>query len=188
LWEYLAEEELAKQSKNYRVMVDRLSFEVRDQRNAILLQAHITRRGLCKLKFGNFSAFFENVVLNAISLGMNWKKFYAKRERSIEDGEIRLKPFQIEYDFDIGKEQLHRLGDQLSKTYSCSIVHKGNPYFVANVCDYYEGSSFGVTVLGKIVTITPITRAATQAVWKLTNKIQELLGDGEIVEVGKVSE
>jgi len=62
-------------------------------------------------------------------------------------------------------------------------VHGGNPYFVANICDYQDGSSFGVTALGNIVTITPITRNTYQATWKLTNQIQEILGDGEIISV-----
>jgi len=103
--------------------------------------------------------------------------------QAISHRKIWLKPFRIEYPFDLDKRQLGRLADRVSKRYSCSIVHGGNPYFVANICDYQDGSSFGVTALGNIVTITPITRGTHQAAWKLTNRIQEILGDGEIISV-----
>lgn len=183
LWEENAEKELLRQSKDYRLTVDRVNFEVRDENKMLLLQAHISRRGICKLRFGSFSTFYENVVLKAIDLGLNWKKFYGHRERVISEGKIWLRPFRIDYPFGLDKRQLRRLADKISKSYSCSIVHGGNPYFVANICDYQDGSSFGVTALGNIVTITPITRGTHQAAWKLTNRIQEILGDGEIISV-----
>jgi len=183
LWEENAEEELLRQSKDYQLTVDRVNFEVRDEKNMLLLQAHISRKGICKLRFGSFSRFYENVVLKAIDLGLNWKKFYGHRERVISEGKIWLRPFRINYPFDLDERQLRRLADKISKSHSCSIIHGGNPYFVANICDYQDGSSFGVTALGNIVTITPITRSTHQAAWKLTNHIQEILGDGEIISV-----
>lgn len=183
LWEENAEEELLRQSKDYQLTVDRVDFEVRNERNMLLLQAHISRRGICKLRFGSFSAFYENMLLKAIDLGLNWKRFYAHRERVIREGKIMLRPFRINYPFDLNERQIQRLANKITTSYSCSIVHGGNPYFVANICDYQDGSSFGVTALGKIVTVTPITRGTHQAAWKLTNRIQEILGDGEIVSV-----
>lgn len=183
LWEESAEEELLRQSKDYQLTIDRVNFEVKGKNNMLLLQANISRRGICKLRFGSFSAFYENVVLKAIDLGLNWKKFYGHRERVVREGKVWLKPFRINYPFDLDRRQISRLADEISKSYSCSIVHGGNPYFVANICDYQDGSSFGVTALGNIVTITPITRNTHQATWKLANQIQEILGDGEIVSV-----
>jgi hypothetical protein len=183
LWEIEGEDELLAQMRDYRVVVDKLDFEVRNGEGAVLLQAHISRKGLWKLRFGNFTTFYEKVVSAAVEIGLGLKRFYGNRERIARDGEIKLSPFRINYGFDFGKEQLQGLANNLSKSYLCSIVHSGNPYFVANVCDYQDGSSFGVTALGKIVTITPISRATPQAAWKLTNRIQELLGDGEILNV-----
>jgi hypothetical protein len=71
----------------------------------------------------------------------------------------------------------------MSKNYLCSVIHGGNPYYAANVCDYLDGSSFGVTALGDQVTITPITKSSHQAAWKLTNRLQEILGDGQIASI-----
>lgn len=183
LWEENAEEELRKQSEIYRVTVDIVNFEVKNEEGIILLQAQISRRGICKLRFGSFSAFYENVIQNALELGLNWRNFYGHRERIIQEGRILLKPLRIGYPFELDEAQLHRLAGKISKIYSCSIIHGGNPYFVAILCDYQDGSSFGVTALGKSVTITPITRGSPQATWKLTNRIQEILGDGEITSI-----
>lgn len=183
LWEENAEEELRKQSEIYRVIVDMVNFEVKNKEGIVLLQAQISRRGVCKLRFGSFSAFYKNVIQNALELGLKWKNFYGHRERIIQEGKILIRPLRIEYPFELDEVQLQRLAKKISKIYSCSIIHGGNPYFVAILCDYQEGSSFGVTALGKSVTITPITKGTSQATWKLTNRIQEILGDGEITSI-----
>ena len=184
LWDEDVDEEIQRLlSDDFTVIVDRLDFEVRDENNTMLLQAHITRKGLCKLKFGSFSGFYRNVVLRLIDYGINRKDFYDKRERSIEKGIIKLRPLQIKYPFSFRNEQLNHFARKITNAYSCSIIHGGNPYFVANLCDYEDGSSFGVAVLGNLITVTPVTRATPQAVWRLLNKVQEILGDGEIADV-----
>lgn len=183
LWEENAEEELRSQSKSFRLTIHLVNFEVRDQNNAILLQGQISRRGVCKLRFGSFAMFHQNVVLKAIDLGLKWKGFYGHRERLVKDGEILLRPFRISYSSQFDEKQLYRLTEKISKNYLCSIIHGGNPYFAANICDYLDGSSFGVTALGNSVTITPITKGSHQAGWKLTNRLQEILGDGEIISI-----
>jgi len=183
LWEIRGEEELLTQMEKYRITVDKLDFLVRSPKGAILLQAHISRRGLFKLRFGSFHSFYKNVVSSAIAEGLGLKRFYSHRQRMEKNGGIILHPLQISYSFDFSKDQLVALADRLSKSYSSSIIHSGNPYFAANICDYQDGSSFGVTVLGNILTITPLSRATPAAVWKLTNKIQELLGDGNLSSI-----
>jgi len=180
LWEARGEEELLTQMNKYRVTVDKLDFLVGDAKRGILLQAHISRNGLFKLRFGNFHSFYRNVIHNAIEIGFGLKKFHSFRQRMEKNGDVTLHPIQISYSFDFNKDQLGTLANQISKSYSTSVIHSGNPYFVANICDYQDGSSFGVTALGNMVTITPISRATPSAVWKLTNKIQELLGDGKL--------
>lgn len=183
LWERRGEEELLAQMGKYRVTVDKLDFLVRDASRTILLQAHMTRKGLFKLKFGNFHSFYKNVVNNAVEVGFGLKKFHSYRQRMERDGDVKLNPIQISYNFGFSKDQLATLAGQISRSYSTSIIHAGNPYFAANVCDYEDGSSFGITALGKEVTIVPISQATPSAVWKLTNTIQELLGDGKLSSI-----
>jgi hypothetical protein len=40
-----------------------------------------------------------------------------------------------------------------------------------------------VAILGNSVTLTPVTRANASAVWKLTGEIQEIFGDGNILDI-----
>jgi hypothetical protein len=53
------------QFDGYSVKVDHLEFKLRDKVGA-LLRAQLSRKGLCELKYGSFSLFYENVVFNAI--------------------------------------------------------------------------------------------------------------------------
>jgi hypothetical protein len=184
LWGENVDEDIGRRiSEGFIVRVDRLDFELRDDTDAIVLKAQISRKGLSKLKFGSFSAFYQNVVFNAIEYGREQKKFYDKRERNFEKGIIHLRPLQINYSERFREEQLGRFAKRITDSYSTSIIHGGNPYFVADLCDYQDGSSFGVAILGNSITVTPVTRATPSAVWKLLGEIQEILGDGEIVDV-----
>jgi hypothetical protein len=169
-------------SLGFTVKVARLDFELRDKDNAVL-KVQISRKGLCKLQFGSFSSFYQNVVLNAIEYGLSQEKFYDKRERSVENGNVELHPLRISYGFAVRRDQLERFVKKITNQYSCSVIHGGNPYFVADLCDYRDGSSFGVAILGNAVTLTPMARATSFAVWRLVGEVQEILGDGDIAEV-----
>ncbi|MDH5374856.1 MAG: hypothetical protein OEZ21_00700 [Candidatus Bathyarchaeota archaeon] len=184
LWDVDVDEEIKRLlSDGFIVKVNQLEFVLKGEDDTILLKAQIARNGLSKLKFGSFSAFYENIVFKAIEYGLERKNFYDKRERNVEKGIIQLRPLQISYTFGFRTEQLSRFGKKIANSYSCSIIHGGNPYFVADLCDYEDGSSFSVAILGDSITVTPITRATPSAVWRLVDKIQEIMGDGEIVDV-----
>jgi len=184
LWGEDVDEEISRViSEGFIVKVNRLDFLLTDERNAIFLKAQITRKGLSKLMFGSFSAFYQNVVLKTIDYGRDRRNFYDKRERSVDKGVPRLHPLQINYTVDFRNDELSDFAKKISASYSTSVIHGGNPYFVANLCDYEDGSSFGVAVLGNAVTVTPLTRATPAAVSRLLHRIQEIMGDGDISSV-----
>ncbi len=166
----------------FTVKVDRLEFKLKDKEGAIL-RAQLSRKGICELKYGSFSSFYQNVVFNAIEYGLTQKKFYSERQRSVEKGTIQVFPLKIDYDYYIHEEQMARFIKKITGSYSCSVVHAGNPYFVADLCDYGDGSSFGLAILGSSITLTPISRANASAVWKLTGELQEIFGDGKVIDV-----
>lgn len=184
LWDENVDEDIKRLlSDDFMVNVGRLDFVLKDRNDAFLLKAQITRKGLSKLKFGSFSAFYKNVVRNAIEYGLDRKDFYDKRERNIEEGVVRLRPLKIDYSADFRSEQLNRFAKKLSSSYSCSIIHAGNPYFMADLCDCEDGSSFSIAVLGNSITVTPFARGTSSAVWRLLDRIQEIMGDGEISDI-----
>lgn len=178
-----AEEEIKNLTKSYIITITHLNFKLYDERNILYLEGLITRKGECQLKYGTFTDFYNTVINNAIKIGHDLKIFYSDRDRVLREGYIELKPLQIHYKELFNKAQLQRLEKKLSTSYLCSTIHDGNPYFAANVSDNEEGSSFGVTVLKNKVTITPIFKASSESTWKLTNEIQEILGDGKLVDI-----
>lgn len=182
-WRADAEKEIEDLTKSYVITITHINFKLYDEKNMLYLEGLITRKGECQLKYGTFSNFYEIIIINAIKIGYDLKKFYGNRDRSLREGYIELKPFQIYYKEIFNKAQLKRLERKLSTSYLCSTIHDGNPYFAANVSDAEDGSSFGVTVLRNTVTITPIIKASTESTWKLTNEIQEILGDGRLADI-----
>ena len=182
-WKVDTEKELEELSKTYRVIVKHLSFNIYDRYNMPLLECYISRTGTCKLQYGLFNEFYNEIILLIIKFGYELKKFYSNRERYIYNGKVELFPIQIQYKTDFNKTQLKILEKNINNKYLTSIIYSGNPYFAANISDYDDGSSFGLTVLKNKVTITPIVRASPESIWKLSNTLQEILGDGNIINV-----
>ncbi len=184
LWEHNAEKELLKQSKDYLLTVNRLNFNIREKKTSmLLLRSSLSRKGKCTLEYGVFRDFYDNVILTTIDYGEKRTRFYNFRKRIMANDEIHLRPFTIEYTNKIDIHSIRKIPSKLINLYSTAIIHSGNPYFVATLSDYDEGSSFGVTILGDTVTITPISKGSPEAAWKLTEKMQEILGDGIIRNV-----
>jgi len=184
LWEHKAEEELLVQSKDYLLTVNRLNYNIRDEKTGmLLLRSSLSRKGKCTLEYGVFKDFYNNVILTTVNYGKKRTQFYNFRKRIMINDEIELRPFTIQYPNKIDIPSIRSIPSKLINSYSTAIIHSGNPYFVTTLSDYDEGSSFGVTILGDIVTITPISKGSPEAAWKLTEKIQEILGDGIIRNV-----
>jgi len=183
LWEPGAEEDLRKDTRRYRIWIDSLTFEVKDQAGMILLEASLTGRGVARLRFGTFSDFYHNVIQLYIGLATRWKNFFSDRERRIEEGKVKLRPYLLQYPFDLERTQIDELIANLRGSYSHSILFGGNPYFAANLTDYQDGSSFYLTVLGGKVTITPMLRSTPYALWTIASRVQRVAGEGEIVDI-----
>lgn len=180
LWEHGAEQELAELIQQYRLWIGQIGFQIRDKTDFLLLAGSLTSRGVARLRYGRFSDFTEKFILIFVSVALGWKKFFSGRERRLVDGRVQLSPYALHYPFRLESRQISDISETLSNLYSFSVIHDGNPYFAASLCDYQDGSSFGVTVLGNDITITPVTRATPFSLWKLTTKIQGIVGEGEI--------
>ena len=183
VWETGAEEDLRKDAKEHRVWIDSLAFQVKDQDGMIRLEASLTAGGVARLRFGAFSEFYHNVIQLYIGLATEWKNFFTDRERRIEGGKVKLRPYLLQYPFDLERTQIKGLITDLRGSYSHSILLGGNPYFVANLTDYQDGSSFYLTVLGKKVTITPMLKSTPYALWRIASRVQRVVGEGEIQDI-----
>lgn len=182
-WKIDTETELDELSKKYRVIIKQLSFNIYDEENMPLFICYISRNAICKLQFGLYNKFNNEIISLIIKIGYTLKRFYSNRERYLVNGEAELKPIQIEYKTHFNQKQLKILEQNIHNKYLTLMVYSGNPYFAVNISDHDDGSSYGLTVLKNLVTITPIVKASSESLWKLSNTVQEILGDGEVVNV-----
>jgi len=188
LWEAGADEDLKKYARQYRLWIDSLTFQVKDQDGMVALEASLTGRGVARLRFGTFSDFYHNVIQLYIGLATRWKNFFSDRERRLEEGKVNLRPYLLQYPFGLEKTQIEDLIVNLRGSYSYSILFGGNPYFAANLTDYQDGSSFYLTILGGKVTITPMLRSTPYALWRIASRVQRVVGEGDILDVPRVPE
>lgn len=180
LWEPGAENELGKQAEQYRLWIDHVGFEVRDQSDLLVLAGSMTGKGVARLRYGSFTEFSQKFLHHFVATAIHWKRFFSNRERKIIDGRVQLSPYRLQYPFELEKRQITEISQRLGNVYSFSTIHESNPYFAASVSDYVDGSSFGVTVLRSRVTITPLSKATPSALWKLASRIQSAIGECEI--------
>jgi len=173
-----------KKMRSAEMGLEKLGFQAVDESEIPLLESSVTRDGLVTLEYGTFSGFKDKMVSELIAIAEGWMGFFDNRERQMVEGEIRLRPYAVRYPNEISDRQIGHLMRSLGSAYCYSIIHYGNPYFVGTFCDYKEGSSLGLTILGNEVTITPMSRATPSGLWEFTGRVQKAIGDGEVMDIG----
>jgi len=181
LWRADAIKRLLEMAKEKRIWIEKLSFKVINKQRMVLLDTLITSRGISKLFYGNFTNYYNNVLKEASNLSLRLDKEYEKVRRRIVEKEVHFNPCTILYPKPFRIEHFKKIVSKLSSDYMISISYGGNPYFAVDLLDYYDGSSFGLTILGNKITISPMLKTTNPALWKLSGKIQDSLGGGEIV-------
>ncbi len=181
-----AERELMDEAKKGRIWIESIRFRVKKRNGITLLECLITSKGLARLIYGNFTDFYKNVVDSILEISRKLDGDYNKVKREILVDDIKLHPCTITYPLPFRSDHFKRLVSRLANYYMLPVTHAGNPYFVADLLDHQDGSSFGLTVLGNVITISPMLRTTSTSLWRLTEIIQTLLGEGKIAvaEVG----
>ncbi|MEM3394324.1 MAG: hypothetical protein QXY79_04690 [Candidatus Methanomethylicia archaeon] len=176
------EEELYREVKDNIVWIKNVRFKILLSDNIILSDVSISNNGILKLYYGSFTEFYKTLVKPVLDGSMELSSSYnrVKRYISEKDKDIILTPCYITYPKNLDKESLKNFTSKLSNSYIISITHSVNPYLEISVLDHREGSSFGLTILGNKVIICPMLKTTATAIWKLTSKIQKILGEGEI--------
>lgn len=175
-----AEKDLIAEATRRRIWMEKLGFQVKDEIGFTLLDCLVTSKGLARLIFGSFTDFYENVIRSFIQICNNIDVGFKKIKREIKGEDVELHPFKITYPIPFDQEHFKKLTSQLTNNYMLSVIHGGNPYYVADLLDHEEGSSFGLTVLGREITISPMYRTTNASLWKLTEIIQTVLGEGSV--------
>lgn len=168
--------------------IDKIDFRLKSGDNELILNGHLSRKGLFKYREGSkdvFRKIFYDGVINNVSLIASKNlKFYSNRSRSLAD--LSPKPIVIEYGHNVfeDKKENSVLIDVFSKlTYSsCSVFH-GNPYVHLSLVDHKDGSSYDIWVLStNCITIVPQLRASFSSLKRICDHISEHFREGLIKE------
>lgn len=163
------------------VWVDDLAFEVREKRtDEAVMTALVTRDGLCRVapRPGAFD-LFEKMLEGIVTLGRTRESSFSHMDRRIVAGEIRISPVNVLYDQDIQQFQIQQISHDLIRKRITSIVHSGNPYFLAIAQDYLDGSTFSVAILDDTLTVVPIRQNSDAAFVRILDVLYARIGEGK---------
>lgn len=173
-----AEKKLLSLARRERIWLDKVAYQVEDRESRVLLESVIYSSGLSRLVFGRFTDFYRNVLGTVLDITGELDEEYGRVKREVIDDLPVLKPCLLEYSNAFQIAHIETLAKSLHHDYAISVTHAGNPYFAAELLDPEEGSSFGLTLYDKVVTVTPMLRTTRPALWRLTTNIQSVLGEG----------
>jgi hypothetical protein len=163
------------------VWVDNLEFEVREKRtDEALMTALVSRDGLCRVEArpGAFD-LFEKMLEGVVNLGRTRESSFARMDRIVVAGEVRISPVRVLYDQNIQQFQIRQISHDLTTRRIASIIHSGNPYFLAIAQDYSDGSTFSVAILDDTLTVVPIRQNSDAAFVRILDMFYARIGEGK---------
>jgi hypothetical protein len=163
------------------VWVDNLEFEVREKRTEeALMTAIVTREGLCRVepRPGAFD-LFEKMLVGVVTFGRSRENSFAHMDRRMVADEIRISPVNVLYDQNIQQFQIRQVSRDLTRNRIASIIHSGNPYFLAIAQDYLDGSTFSVAILDDTLTVVPIRQNSDAAFVRILDMLYARIGEGK---------
>jgi hypothetical protein len=162
------------------VWVDNLEFEVRDKQTDVsLMTGLITRDGLCQVHSqpGSFE-LFKKMLEEVVAFGRHRELSFSDMDRKFVDNEIRISPINVRYEENIETFQIRQISNDLTRKTLVSIVHYGNPYFLAITQDYVDRSTFSVAILENTLTVVPIKQNSDAAFVRLLDMLYARIGEG----------
>lgn len=167
------------------VWIDNLEFEVRDRHtDESLMTAFLSREGLCRVhaQAGAFE-LFEEMMNGVIDFGKRRELSFSKRDRTRIGNMVKVFPVNVRYEESIQRFQIQQVTRDLTKRTVASIIHAGNPYFLAIAQDYLDRSTFSIAILDDTLTVVPIRQNSDAAFVRLLDMLYSRIGEGnELLE------
>jgi hypothetical protein len=162
------------------IWIDNLEFEVLDRHSdESLMTAFLTREGLCRVQpqIGAF-ALFDEMMTGVLQFGKRRETSFSKRDRTTFGKEVTIFPVSVDYSESIQRFQIGQIRRDLTRRTVVSIIHAGNPYFLAIAQDYLDRSTFSIAILGNTVTVVPIRQNSDEAFVRLLDMLYARIGEG----------
>ncbi|SEM01287.1 hypothetical protein [Haloferax larsenii] len=171
------------QSKSSDRYVDKLTFEVRRNRE-LLFDSFVSRSGVVKFTGGDVNLFFNNLLRAYANTATEKVELFSEKARSRQTGEIKELEIQFNsnplQDPDNNRDLIDALAN-LSKS-SLTIYHN-NPYAHISVLDLVDGSNCDVFVTSSdTISIIPGFRGSMNSLIRISDQIAREFQEGKVVE------
>jgi len=165
----------------YNLWIDNVEFEIREKRtDEAVIRAFLTRDGLCQVetKPGAFDTFMK-LLEGVIASGRAREIKFSHMDRRIVGNEVRISPVRVKYEQPIETFQIRMIARDLTQRTITSVVHAGNPYFLAIAQDFLDRSTFSVAIIEDTVTVIPIKQNSDAAFARLLDIVYGNIGEGK---------
>jgi hypothetical protein len=173
----------------YNLWIDNLEFEIRERlADEVVVRAFLTRDGLCRVdnKPGAF-AVFVRLLEGVIASGHAREIKFSNMDRRIVDNEIKISPVRVKYKRPIETFQIRMVTQDLTRKTITSVIHAGNPYFLAIAQDFLDRSTFSIAIVDDEVTVIPVKQNSEAAFARILDIVYGNIGEGEeILPAGRI--
>lgn len=145
------------------------------------IKARIYEKGLITFYYGNFSDFYENVILVYANKSLEFCDYFKNKERKQIDGEIIINPVKYQFKKEIPVPELNIIKDKILAKYVGGVTSFGNPLLMMQFTDSTDGSSYDLYAYKDIIEIVPLNKASSASFTQLTSLISDNLPLGEMV-------
>jgi len=154
-----------------------------------LCDAFVSRQGILRFYSGDIDFFFKKLLSLFAGVARDTKLILEKRERRM--GELTASPLAIQFEEDVlvTADDNNRFVRSLSSLEKSGIsVYHQNPYVHLSFLDFRDGSSCDVfAVSPRSICIVPSYRSSIESLMRLSNRILESLGEGQLSDWGEAA-
>ena len=152
-----------------------------------ILRFYVSRKGLVQYISGDFEFFQKRILKSTIDYGIDTILKFKDKNRDIEE----IKPLRVRFSGleEFGaREVISRfiVAIKSNRNFSTTILHQGNPYFDANICDLSDGSTFNLLLFNKLdnyeLIIVPQYVASPTSLMGFFETLFTNFGEGDIEE------
>jgi hypothetical protein len=171
------------QEKVYNLWIDNLEFEIRERHSEEpIVSARLTRDGLCEVRPSpEIFELFVKLLDGVIAAGRAREVKFSNMDRRVVGRDVRISPVRVKYENPIEAFQIRMIARDLTRRTVTSVVHAGNPYFLAIAQDFLDRSTFSIAIVGDTVTVIPIKQNSNSSFSHLLDIVYGNIGEGQEV-------
>lgn len=145
------------------------------------IKVRIYEKGLITFYHGNFSDFYENILLTFANKSLEFSNFLKNKERKRYDDNIIINPVKYQFKKEILISELDIIKEKILSKYVGGVTSYGNPLLMMQFTDSTDGSSYDLYAYDDTIEIVPLNKASSASFTNLFSIITDNLPLGEII-------